>query len=176
MLDAVLYWAIALCLALLWSSSAWDKLQAPVHFSASLAAYKLIPASLHGPVSRCLPWFEIAIATGLLVPACQRLAASAGALLLLLYAAAMGLNLLRGRADIDCGCNPGHYQRISWLLVARNLLLCTLSLGLLLPSVNRVPEWGDAALVLLASGFGCTVYLFTMSVMLERDSSHHTVD
>lgn len=176
MIDPVFYWAIALCLALLWSSSAWDKLQAPAQFSASLAAYRLIPATLLGPASRSLPWIEIAITIGLLVPASQQLAASAGALLLLLYAAAMGTNLLRGRADIDCGCNPGRYQPISWLLVARNLLLCALSATLLLPSVSRVPGWTDTLLALLAAGVGCTAYLLIISIVLDRDSTDHTVD
>ena len=46
------------------------------------------------------------------------------AILLLLFAAAMAVNLRRGRADIDCGCALGLLkERISWPLVARNLVL-----------------------------------------------------
>jgi hypothetical protein len=42
--------------------------------------------------------------------------------LLLLFALAMAINLLRGRREISCGCDPrGRPQPIRWALVARNV-------------------------------------------------------
>lgn len=176
MLDPVLHWTLALCLALLWSSSAWHKHQAPAQFAAALASYQLLPPSLFTPVSRCLPLFEIALAAGLLAPFFRHMAATPGALLLCGYALAMAINLLRGRGDIDCGCNPGHEQHISWLLVIRNLLLAGASLALLLPVAERAMEPTDMLLVVLGVTVCCGTYVFTLSILLDRDSNDHTVD
>jgi hypothetical protein len=61
---------------------------------------------------------------GLLVPTTRSEAATVAVALLLLFAAAMAINLRRGRSDIDCGCFVGLMrQRIDWVLVHRNLVL-----------------------------------------------------
>jgi len=67
------------------------------------------------------------------------------ALLLLLFAAAMAANLLRGRSDIDCGCAIGRLrERIGWPLVTRNLLLAVVALLLAWGRpVARTLEWLD---------------------------------
>jgi hypothetical protein len=58
--------------------------------------------------------------------------------LLLAFAAAMAINLARGRSDIDCGCFIGvQKQRISWPLVVRNLVLASLGLTLLAEGTGR---------------------------------------
>ena len=70
----------------------------------------------------------------------------AGAGLLLVYAAAIALNLARGRDAIDCGCGaPGDERSIGVDLVARNLVLAALALGAALPATARALTWLDLA-------------------------------
>ena len=85
------------------------------------------------PFARLLPWAELVTAGLLLLPATARLGALTAGLLLLVFAAAMAINILRGRTAIDCGCFVGFTrQRIGWSLVVRNLLLVG-ACGVLLP-------------------------------------------
>src|SRR6202035_1483448 len=54
-------------------------------------------------------------------------AEAAAAVLLGAFAVAMGINLLRGRRQIDCGCFQGALkQPLRWTLVGRNALLVLL--------------------------------------------------
>jgi hypothetical protein len=60
------------------------------------------------------------------------------AILLVLFAAAMAINIWRGRPHIDCGCfQSALKQTLSWTLVARNA-----GLALLLAVPVAVPEGG----------------------------------
>lgn len=97
-------------------------------------------------MSRLLPVSELLLAFGLVLPFSRRMSAVAGAFLLLIYAAAIGINLLRGRLELDCGCSGfGRERRISPLLLARNGLLALLSLGIaFLPPAERSWRWIDA--------------------------------
>ena len=81
---------------------------------------------------------ELGAALGLLLPATRALAAATLMALLVLFAAAMAINLGRGRSDIDCGCFIGvQKQRISWALVVRNLVLAGFGLMLLVEETGR---------------------------------------
>jgi Methylamine utilisation protein MauE len=176
MLDPTLNWTIALCLVLLWSAAAWDKIHAREWFARVLAAYRLLPTGWSPAIAVLLPAVELAIAIGLLIPGCRRQAAQLGAAMLLLYSLAIAVNLLRGRRDFDCGCHPGHDQPVSWLLVLRNMVFCALSLSLLLPLSGRQTDSADLLLALLATVIVCTTYLFIMSIKQERDSSDNIMD
>lgn len=176
MLDPILNWTIALCLALLWSAAAWDKIHAREWFAQVLAAYRLLPARWSPAIAVLLPAVESAIATGLLIPGCRGQAAQLGAGMLLLYSLAMAVNLLRGRRDFNCGCHPGHDQPVSWLLVMRNIAFCALSLSLLLPLSGRQTDSADLLLALVATVLACTIYLFAMSIKRERDSGDNFMD
>jgi hypothetical protein len=81
---------------------------------------------------------ELGAALGLLLPAMRALAAATLVGLLVLFAAAMAINLARGRSNIDCGCFIGaQKQRISWALVVRNLMLAGFGLMLLVEGTGR---------------------------------------
>lgn len=122
MVDPLLQLVIATALSLLFASAALHKRSEPARFRAQLAAYDVLPTARVRAFAAALPWFELGVAL-LLLPAMTRGAAGlVAALLLLAYAGAMGLNLLRGRADIDCGCG-GTAQPLSWSLVLRNAVL-----------------------------------------------------
>jgi Methylamine utilisation protein MauE len=110
--------------ALLFAVAGAHKLRRRPEFAATLAGYQVLPARLVSPASLLVPILECLIAAGLLIPSACEWAAFAGAALLAVYAAAMGLNLLRGRRQLDCGClGPRGGGVISGALVWRNILV-----------------------------------------------------
>lgn len=144
-LDPTLALTAALVLAAVFGAAGPPKLAARDAFAGVLANYRLLPERLVPPVALVLPCLEIAVAVGLLLPATRPLAALGACLLLLLFAAAMAVNLLRGRSDIDCGCAIGRLrERIGWPLVARNLLLAVAALLLVVGTpASRALGWLD---------------------------------
>jgi len=104
----------------LFATAALHKLRTFIEFTGFVSGYRLLPEALIRPASGIVVAAEIAAIPGALhlIPALSQLPT----LLLLGYAAAMGVNLLRGRSDIDCGCG-GTPMPISWMAVARNLML-----------------------------------------------------
>jgi hypothetical protein len=123
-LDPALALTVALLLAGVLATAAVSKLGAPGAFVGVVRNYRLLPEPLVEPLALALPIVELVLALGLLVPATRSEAATAAVALLLLFAAAMAINLWRGRSDIDCGCFVGLVrQRINWVLVHRNLAL-----------------------------------------------------
>ena len=103
-------------------------------FVGVIANYRLLPAALVGPAALLLPPVELALGTALLLSG-HWLAALGSMVLLLVFAAAMAINIRRGRSQIDCGCGRSQLrQPLSWLLVGRNVVLAALLLPRLLPS------------------------------------------
>jgi hypothetical protein len=147
--DPLLQFLSAFALALLFAGAALHKRGQPSRFRAQLAAYDLVPARGLYAVAGALPWLELATAGLLLISATRSLAGMLACGLLLSYALAIAINLLRGRRSIECGCG-GSGQTLSWSLVLRNLLLVAVAALLTLPSTPRALDSGDAvALVLL---------------------------
>ncbi len=135
-------------LALLFVSTAAHKLRDGAAFRTALSGYDLVPAPWLGAAATLLLGAEIGVAAGLWLPASARGAALAGAALLALYAAAITVNLRRGRRDIDCGCaGPARRQPISGALVVRNLVLAAAALSCALPVSPRALTWLDGATV-----------------------------
>jgi uncharacterized membrane protein YphA (DoxX/SURF4 family) len=85
--------------------------------------YEIGPRRLSELVARWLPLFEIVCGTLLVVGLATPLAAGAVAAALVVFSVAVSINLLRGR-EIDCGCTGTSFaKRISWGLVARDVVL-----------------------------------------------------
>ena len=127
-----------LLLAAVFAAAAVVKLRQLEVFAGVVEQYALLPRGLVRPFAYALPVVELGAALGLLAPATRAAAAAVLILLLLAFAAAMALNLIRGRSDIDCGCFIGvQKQRISWPLVARNLVLAGFGLLLLADGSGR---------------------------------------
>ena len=136
MIDPLLQLVIALPLALLFASAAVHKRSEPARFRAQLGAYDLLPAGTLRAVATALPLAELGIAFLLLPDTTRGAAGTAAALALLAYAGGMGVNLVRGRADIDCGCG-GVAQPLAWSLVLRNVALALAAALLLAPPIER---------------------------------------
>jgi Methylamine utilisation protein MauE len=128
-LDPILVLVANLGVACLFLLACYGKLTGFVVFRATLADYELVPASLTGVVASAVIASEMAIGIGALVPFVARAAMLAAAALLLIYAAAIGINLARGRRDIDCGCTgPATRQLLSGWLLMRNAGLAGVAL------------------------------------------------
>lgn len=123
----VLALAPALLAALVLVRAAAFKLADRQRFADVVRAYRLLPEGAVSPLAAVLPFIELVLAVGLVVPPSRPIAALAAGALLLVFAAAMGVNLARGRREIDCGCgDPARSQPIGWGLVARNLVLAAM--------------------------------------------------
>lgn len=157
--------AAHIAIALMLLVAGIGKLRRRNDWEGALSAYRLLPDMLVGPVAVALPVIELVVAAGLvagLVPAML-----AGTALMLLFAAAMAINLLRGRRDLDCGCDPSAKPKpIGWMLVLRNLALAALlAAGLLTLPPLPAELWFTAAFA------GVVAYLLTSILTLLRGMS-----
>jgi len=137
MLDPAIGALLLGCFALLFASAALHKLRAYAQFAAILHAYRVLPEAA-APLAPLVPLLELTVALALLVPATRPGAALVGAALLAAYAAAIALNLVRGRRDLACGCGgPDEARPIAPWMVGRNLLLAALLAATLVPWRGR---------------------------------------
>lgn len=171
-MDPVLHLLLRGALALLLATAAVAKLRQPRDFHGILLAYRLLPPRLVPGVARLLPWAEAVLAAGLLA---GLIGAWLGAALLLLgYAAAMTINLGRGRREIDCGCG-GAPQPLSWWLVGRNgLLAAAAAAGGFAPVLQR-PLTVIDAMVTLAALIGVTLLYGAAHQLLANAPRHRAL-
>ena len=157
--DPIFIIASAIAIAVLLASAATHKVRAPARFARQLADYQLLPDSLVRPFARLVPLLELAIAFALLVPVSRGWAALSAASLLALYAAAIGINLWRGRRDIDCGCaGPDQVQPLRPVLLLRNSVLVGLALLASVAPIVRDLNVFDGFVTLFASAVALLIY------------------
>jgi hypothetical protein len=142
-IDPALQLGVRLAGALLLAGAAWHKLRDREAFRAALADYRLLPAALVPLAAQLVVALEVALAAVLLATPRAGLAAAG---LLAGYALAIGVNLLRGRRHIDCGCG-GEPQPLSAWLVARNLVVAAVFAVCAAPASGRTLGALDAASV-----------------------------
>ena len=160
--DLVLRSIVEFGLGLLFLSSGMQKLRHPRVFRSALSEYRLLPGFLVSWVAALVVVAELVAGFGVFVPDARAYAILAIAVLLLVYTMAIGINLLRGRRDIDCGCGgPARRQTLSSWLVVRNLTLMVLALGCLLPAADRVLQWMDFVTI----GFGVVAFLLLYAMV-----------
>ena len=124
MLDPAFGYLIIAGAALLFASAAARKLQDLARFKEIFAAYRVLPAVPARRLAWLIPCIESAIAIALLWEPGRRAGAASAVAVLLAYGSVMGINLLRGRRDLDCGCGAARDRRaIAPWMVWRNLLL-----------------------------------------------------
>lgn len=122
--DPVLTLAVRLTMAGVFLTGGLHQWRDRAMFAAVVEGYGLLPRPLVAPVALLLPVCEITTGLLLLWPSTGTLGAFAGLWILCGVSAAVAINLLRGRRDIDCGCGGASGdQTLSWALVARNGVL-----------------------------------------------------
>ena len=168
--DPALNLIAALILSYVFIVAGLHKCRAPAEFATTLANYKIMPESLARQGVYLVPVAEIMTGVALLIPATARLAAFSAGALLCIYIAAIGINLLRGRRNIDCGCGgPAQKQTISEWMIVRNGLL----LGLVFIAGSRVETrallWFDWLTIILATVMGCLFYNIINQLLVNKD-------
>lgn len=159
MVDPVLGYIVLLGVAALMASAGLHKLRGRQEFSEVLAAYRLLSGSVIPTAVHVLPGVELLTALGLLVPESRPTACVIAAALLIAYGGAIGINLARGRRDLDCGCSlAGGRRPIAAWMLARNGVLAVAALGVALPWASRTLGWID--LMTIAAGASAAVLLY----------------
>lgn len=159
-MDPVLAVVLRGALALLFVVAALHKLRDRHAFRATLDAYALLPSGLTAPLARAVPLVELTAAILIVAPRAATAGAVLAVLLLSVYALAMGVNLLRGRRDLDCGCmGPGARSPVGPGLVVRNLVLIAAALVAgFAPLHARALVWVDFVTVPLAVAVLAALY------------------
>lgn len=169
MLLSMISLSFALMLAVILLVAASHKVRAPQRFARQLQAYELLPEAWVGRFARVLPWIEAVIALALLVPAFRPIAAASTAVLLLVYSAAIALNLWRGRRAIDCGCSgPGLERPLDATLVVRNAVLTFMAI---IAALRFAPVAVDVVGLLLVVAFvvsGLMLYAAIEGLLVSR--------
>ncbi|MEM1436062.1 MAG: MauE/DoxX family redox-associated membrane protein [Pseudomonadota bacterium] len=161
--------AIAIALAALFLSAAYHKLHDRLRFQAQLAEYELLPSALVPAVTGLLATVEIVVGLSLLTPPAWLVSAPLAAGLLLTYAAAIAINLLRGRTHIDCGCGDAPQLLSGWLIL-RNLALTGGALALLSGSATVGTTPWFSYLVAVALGGLLALTYSALTQLLENAS------
>ena len=136
-------------------------------FLGTLGNYQLLPAALVRPAGAMIVLAELALGAAAIiaVPLGSQIAMLGIAALLFVYAAAMGINIARGRDHIDCGClGFGAAQAtLGWELVSRNIALGVITFAVFALPIGARPlgtiDWisgigAVAVFALLYLGFG----------------------
>lgn len=111
---------VSVVLGWLFLTSGLSKLRGG-RFAGDLANYRVMPVALVPPIATGLPWAEMVVGTAIVVLPWPTPALVLSAVLLLGMAAAVAINLMRGRC-IPCGCRASE-KPINWTLVTVDLFL-----------------------------------------------------
>jgi uncharacterized membrane protein YphA (DoxX/SURF4 family) len=79
------------------------KIADPPGFAHEIHNYGLVPGPLVNAMALVLPWLEVITGVALFLGLARRSAARILGILLLVFIAALGINLARGK-PVDCGC------------------------------------------------------------------------
>ena len=132
-------------------------------FATAVRNYRLAPPVVSELIAAILPILELGVAILLLTDVLVVEAAAAALAMLVVFAAAVSANLIRGRV-IDCGCaGAAAPHRISWPLVGRDLVLSAIA-SLLLAQRFLEPRVAAPTLTDELAILGAVVVL----VLLER--------
>jgi hypothetical protein len=170
-LDPLVVTAVSVGFGLLLLLGAVHKLTGIAAFRAILADYRIMPAGLVAPVAIGVGVMEAGLGAAWLIAADKSVPAIATVALLLVYATGIGVNLLRGRTHISCGCSFGRAaggdDLLSWGLVGRNLVLAACAATAMLPATARA--FGGLDYFTLVTALAAAVLLFAASNQLIRN-------
>jgi hypothetical protein len=159
-LDPAIGLLITASIALLFAGAGAHKLRDLKRFDEIFSAYGLMPAMPGVRLSWLVPVLEITVAAGLLVRISRPYAGALAILLLSTYAAAIAVNLKRGRRDLACGCGgPDERRTIAAWMVWRNLVTALAAAAVFLPWAQRPLNLTDAFTVAFGVPTIALIYL-----------------
>jgi hypothetical protein len=149
-------------IALLFASAGIHKLRDLRRFDEIFSAYGLVPGLARWRMSWVVPILEVGVAIGLLIDACRPYAGAIGMVMLWGYAAAIAVNLRRGRRDLACGCGgPDERRPISAWMVWRNILISLALAVALQPWTSRPFSFTDGVTIVFGLLTIALIYLCT---------------
>jgi hypothetical protein len=162
-------------LMLVFLAGAWSKLRARETFEGVVSNYRLLPEFAVGPASYLLPLSELAVGLGVAYVPTRPYAAVGAVLLLTVFNIAIGINLARGRREIDCGCFSSVLkQHLSVGLIARNTVLMGLAAWLAWGAPQILPHMGWLDwLIGLAAALVVTFVYMTASLLAAQAKVAH---
>ncbi|MDQ3006064.1 MAG: DoxX family membrane protein [Chloroflexota bacterium] len=132
---------LRLFLSMIFFLSAIDKIQRPQQFIETISLYNLLPKTWSKSIAFAIISLELVLAILLLAGWQSRIVAEICLLLVIVFSCAVGINLIRGRTHIGCGCfGSNHSAKINLRLIGRNLILIVAAIYAML--------WGGGALAL----------------------------
>ena len=105
------------------------KLTQRQQFASLVERFRVLPKRASRKFAAALPPVELGLGLSILAQFGQPWPEIAGAILLMVFAVAVAINLARGENQLNCGCF-GMSQTISWRLVLRNLSLALVLVAL----------------------------------------------
>ncbi len=94
---------VQIALGIFFVAAALPKLVDPPSFAHMIYNYRLVPGSFVNVMALVMPWLELLAGLALILGIWTRASAGLVGALLLVFVAAISVNLARGNA-IDCGC------------------------------------------------------------------------
>lgn len=155
-------------IALTFVASGGVKLLRPRQFVGVVRDFKVVPDAAARPVAYLLPYLETCVGLCLLLNLYRAVFLAVAVVLLAAFTLAVAVNLARGRTFISCGCFGSHGKReLSWMLVARNLLLVVVAMiGLSHGGVLTDVAPAERVAVILSTGALLTS--FYLSTLIAR--------
>lgn len=166
---------LAAAVALLFATAAVHKLRDLKRFDEIFAAYGLLEALTPWHLARVIPVLELTVAAGLFLDATRPYAVLLGVVLMTAYAAAIAVNLRRGRRDLACGCGgPDERRPIAAWMVWRNVVIALVLVGLLAPWSARPLNLTDAVTVVFGLLTLALIYLCVdqLMVYVQRSAAY----
>ncbi len=106
------------------------KINYPGEFAETIAGYQIAPHWAVNISAAVLPWVELISGVLLVVGIRVRSAAVVTGLLMIMFAIAMFINLMRDAA-ISCGCFNAIGEQISWWTLARDIIWLIMTIHVL---------------------------------------------
>ena len=137
-MDPLIALTIAWSFAALCGAAAIHQWRARDEWHGIVGNYRLVPDAWVSATAIAIPLLEFTAALALPWQRTRGLGALVAALLLVVFALALSINIGRGRTHIDCGCLGSSLRTgLSRWMVVRNLVLAALVSTLLLPVLPR---------------------------------------
>lgn len=158
-LDPVYSLIVVILIAFVFAPAAIHKAMDYRRHVGIVADYQVMPSKFVPLIAPLVIVLELGSTVFVLIPATRSMGLILATALLLTYLFAIGLNLMRGRSGIDCGCGWGSQDSpISGWLLIRNLLFIAATVAALLPAADRTLHLADWVLVAFASSALITLY------------------
>ncbi len=142
MIDLGIQLSVSAFIALFFAGSGFHKLRYKADFERALAGYGFLPNALLKLIAIIMPFFEIAVAALIVLPAYNIIGNQLAIALFGFYGLMIAIALLSGKAGADCGCGWGNSNKstpMSSKLVVRNVVLALIAgITLIEPTVRDI--------------------------------------